>query len=419
MDSFISNLKNTTMRKRIAILPKAALAFLLLLFLVSVFTSGFIAPLIIFLFAIVTGYLITHAVSESILQQITSLEEVMNSVASGDLSVTIPQDMRTEDEFGILSEAVEKTVSELNRYDAYITDITDNLERLADGHMDLDLSRSYTGQFRKVKDGLSLISSSLNKTISNISTSSDSVATEAENMYTSALRLSDGTADQSSAIEQLTASIQEITSQVSNNATGALDARNKVVSMSQTVNENNTNMNDLLRAMDDIKASSNEIIHIIKTIEGIASQTNLLSLNASIEAARAGEMGRGFAVVAGEIGNLANQSVEAVKITSTLIDNTIQAVEKGSAIADTTAQFSNALAEVALDITEIMDNISDGSQSQSSLLNQFSSAVEQIATVVDRNSSAASDSAAVSEKLKEHAYYLKELIQHFQLYKES
>lgn len=418
MDSLVSNLKNVNMRKRIALLPKAAVIFLLVLLLVSIFTKGFIVPLIIFILATITGYFITRAVSQSILQQIASLEEVMNKVAAGDLSVTIPDEMKTEDEFGILSVAVEKTVSELNRYEAYITDITDNLDRLADGKMELDLTRSYTGQFSKVKDGLSMISRSLNKTITKISASSDSVTAEAENMYHSALHLSDGTADQSSAIEELTASIQEITDQVSNNATGAIDARNKVVSMSETVTENNNKMNDLLNAMDDIKASSNEIIHIIQTIEGIASQTNLLSLNASIEAARAGEMGRGFAVVAGEIGNLANQSVEAVKVTSTLIDNTIKAVEKGSAIADTTAQSTNALAEVAADITDIMDNISDGSQSQSDLLQQFSSAVEQIATVVDRNSSAASDSAALSEKLKEHAYSLKELIHHFDLYQE-
>ena len=418
MDSLISKLKNVNIRKRIAFLSITAVFFLLVLLLVSIFTDGFIATLIVFILAAIAGYFITRAISFSILQQISSLEEVMNKVAVGDLSVTIPDEMKTEEEFGVLAVAVEKTISELNRYEAYITDITDNLDRLADGKMELDLSRSYTGQFRKVKDGLSLISRSLNKTITKISASSDSVTTEAENMYTSALHLSDGTADQSSAIEELTASIQEITNQVSNNATGALDARNKVVSMSETVNENNNKMNDLLKAMDDIKASSNEIINIIQTIEGIASQTNLLSLNASIEAARAGEMGRGFAVVAGEIGNLANQSVEAVKVTSTLIENTIKAVEKGSTIADTTAQSSNALAEVAADITDIMDNISDGSQSQSNLLQQFSSAVEQIATVVDRNSSAASDSAAMSEKLKEHAYSLKELINHFDLYTE-
>lgn len=418
MNSFILKLKNVAIRKRIALLSAIAMMLLILLLLVSVFTEGFVGVSIVFLLAAVFGYLCTYAISQSIVQEVRSVQDIMNQVAEGNLSITISDEMKTEDEFGTLATAIEKTVSELNRYDAYITDITDNLSRLADGKMQLDLSRSYTGQFSKVKVGLSQISKSLNSTLTKISASSDIVTQEADNMYDSAMHLSDGTADQSSAIEELTASIQEITNQVSNNATGAVDVRNKVVSMSDTVNQNNNKMKELLSAMEDIKASSNEIIKIIQTIENIASQTNLLSLNASIEAARAGEMGKGFAVVAGEIGNLANQSVEAVKVTSTLIENTIHAVEKGSAIADTTAQASNDLADVATDITEIMDNISDGSQSQSDLLHQFSAAVDQIATVVDRNSGDATDSASVSEKLKGEAYDLKNLIHQFELYAE-
>ncbi|MDD2973186.1 MAG: methyl-accepting chemotaxis protein [Lachnospiraceae bacterium] len=416
MNSYIERLKNVSVRKRIASVAIIAVVFLFIQFLVSIFTQSIIISAVIFLLALIIGNRYAVAVTRSIVQEIQSVEAIMEEVANGNLSVQIKKDSITEDEFGQLLTCIEKTISELNRYDAYITDITDNLDRLADGKMQLDLSRSYTGQFSKVKDGLSQISSSWNDTLSKISSSSDLVTNEADNMYQSALHLADGTADQSSAIEQLTASIQEITNQVSNNATGALDARNKVESMSDTVNENNDKMKELLQAMEDIKVSSNEIIHITQTIENIATQTNLLSLNASIEAARAGEMGKGFAVVAGEIGNLANQSVEAVKMTSALIDNTIKAVEKGADIADTTAQASNDLADVAIDITEIMDTISEGSQQQSDLLQQFSSAVDQIATVVSRNTAAATESTGISEKLKVEASDLKELIHQFDLY---
>ena len=416
MDSYIQKLKNVTVRKRIVSLSIMAMVFLIIQFIVSTFTASIIPNIVIFIVAVIIGNRVAVAVVRSIVQEIQSVENIMNEVTNGNLAVTVSDDLITEDEFGHLLSSIKDTVSELNRYDAYINDITDNLERLSDGKLKLDLSRSYTGQFQKVKDGLSEISTSWNDTLSKISSSSDLVTDEADNMYQSAMHLSDGTADQSSAIEELTASIQEITNQVANNATGAVDARNKIVSMSETVNDNNDKMKDLLQAMEDIKASSNEIIHITQTIEGIATQTNLLSLNASIEAARAGEMGKGFAVVAGEIGNLANQSVEAVKMTSALIDNTIKAVEKGASIADTTAEASNDLADVAIDITEIMDTISDGSQQQSDLLQQFSSAVEQIANVVDRNSSAATESAAISEKLKEKANDLKQLIHNFDLY---
>lgn len=416
MNSYIERLKNVSVRKRIVSLSVLAVLFLIVQFVVSCFTRSIILNIVIFVLAVLIGNRVAVAVVRSIVQEIQSIETIMNEVSKGNLSVTISEDLITRDEFGHLIASIKDTIHELNRYDAYINDITDNLERLSDGKLQLDLSRSYSGQFEKVKTGLSEISASWNNTLSKISASSDLVTDEADNMYESAIYLSGGTASQAGAIEELTASIQEITSQVANNATGAVDARNKVLSMSETVNENNDKMRELLEAMEDIKASSNEIINITQTIEGIANQTNLLSLNASIEAARAGEMGKGFAVVADEIGNLASQSVEAVKTTSSLIDNTIKAVEKGVSIADTTAQASNDLADVATDITEIMDTISEGSQQQSNLLHQFSSAVEQIADVVDRNSSAANDSTEISEKLKEEAGELKELINQFDLY---
>ena len=166
----------------------------------------------------------------------------------------------------------------------------------------------------------------------------------------------------------------------------------------------------------DMYDYSKSIEAAVTLIDNIASQTNLLSLNASIEAARAGELGRGFAVVAGEIGNLANQSVDAVKMTSTLISNTVSAVEKGAEIADHTASSSSALAEIATDITGIMDQISEGSQTQSDLLKQFSSAVEQIATVVNHNAENASETAEISNSLKSEAYHLKQLVEQFELY---
>ncbi|MFA9463640.1 MAG: methyl-accepting chemotaxis protein [Velocimicrobium sp.] len=415
MKRMIDALKQVNMRIRIALMSALAFSFLIILFFVSVVTDTLIAPFIVFAFAGILGYLVTVVISRSILEQIADTKQIMEQVADGNLSVIIDDTMKTKDEFGDLAYSIERTVSQLNRYDSYINDISINLQLIANGKMKLDLSRSYKGQFTKVKDGLQQISTSLNDVLTKIDISSETVASKSNNMYESARHLSDGTQDQSSAIEELTASIEEITDQVTNNASSAWNAKDKVMDMEKTVIQNNDKMKELLLAMDDIKNTSNEIVNIINTIENIAGQTNLLSLNASIEAARAGEMGKGFAVVANEIGNLANQSVEAVKVTARLIDNTIQAVERGAALADDTAKVSNSLAAVTNEITKIMDYISDGSQSQSELLKQFSSAVEQIAMVVDTNSTTAAQSADVSNLLKQEADHLKELVSHFEL----
>ena len=404
------------MRKRIATLAVIALIFLTTMMLLSMFTQNNLVMFTVYLIASVTGFFYTKVISFSILGELGNVKSVMDEVASGNLSVVIKDEYRTEDEFGDLVNSVDKTLVQLNTYQNYINEIAQILEGLAKGKMKIDLKCAYDGQFSIIKAALLDISTSLNETLADIHQSSGLVAEESEKMQNASALLSDGTSDQASSIEELTASIQEITNQVAATATNAVNAKEKMDNMEEIVDINNHKMSELLDAMSEIRQSSNDIVNIIHTIEEIASQTNLLSLNASIEAARAGEMGKGFAVVASEIGRLANQSVEAVKTTSELIDKTIHAVEKGVTIADDSAHSSKEVAEVAKNVTTIMDTISDNTQTQSMLLSQFTSAVEQIATVVDVNQTTAIESAQISESLKMQAYGLRELVGQFELY---
>jgi len=377
-----------------------------------------VLKILIFIIAAIVGYIYAKLISLSILGEIKSLKSIMIKVAEGDLSVIVEDSVKTKDEFGDFAKAMEKTLIQLNTYQSYINEIAVVLNKMAEGKMELELHQTYDGQFMTIKKALNGISTSLNHTLTEINTSSDKVAKEAENMQITATDVSNGTTEEAATIEELTASIQAITSQVSINAEGAVDAKSKISNMADTATMNNEKMTHLLGAMEDIHSSSNEIVNIIQTIEGIARQTNLLSLNASIEAARAGEMGKGFAVVAGEIGNLANQSVNAVKITSQLIENTIHAVEHGVNLAGESAKSSHEVAIVAKDITKIMDDITENSQSQSELLQQFADAVEQIAVVVDENKAAAISSAQMSEVLTKEAVHLKQMIDQFELYEE-
>ncbi len=411
-----NRLKNLNIRIRVASLAAAALLFLVLEFLVFLITDNLMITASVLVIVSVLGALYTKAISLSILTEIRMFRNIMEEVADGNLSVEVSEELRTKDEFGTFALSVDKTLAQLHTYQDYIDEIARVLGDMSSGKMKINLQQSYDGQFYVIKEALLQISTSLNQTLSGINSSSDLVAAESEHMQIAATKLSDATSDQASTIEELNASIQEITTQVAFNANSAVEAKQKMEKMGKAVINSNNKERELLLAMEDINKTSNDIVNIIQTIEGIANQTNLLSLNASIEAARAGEMGRGFAVVASEIGSLANQSVSAVKMTSELVQRTLDAIHKGVELADASAKSTQEVQEVTIEVKQIMDMISENSQTQSSLLNQFSNAVEQITETLNHNQTTAIESANISESLKNQAFTLKEQIGQFELY---
>ena len=185
--------------------------------------------------------------------------------------------------------------------------------------------------------------------------------------------------------------------------------------VSARIENSNQEMNKLIAAMSEIRESSAGIEEIIRTIEDIADQTNLLSLNASIEAARAGEAGRGFAVVANEIRDLAAKSSESVSQTTALIERSLTAVKNGVVIADETAQSLVAVVEGAKEILGSVDKISNASQNQKTVLEEVTRNVDQIEGVVQDNITAAKESALTSEELSKQSQRLHDLVNRFHL----
>ena len=349
-------------------------------------------------------------------------EKLTNTIVAafekGDLAVNITKSGYDEDTKEIAKEqdAVEVVVQKATgTIKSYVDEINTTLAAIAAGDLTINIARDYIGDFVAIKDSINNISSSLHKTMSEISTASDQVLSGAGQISGSATKLSKGAQEQAGSVQELNATIEVINQQTQQNAHNALTANELSNKSNVTAREGNDAMKQMVEAMTKIKESSNNISKIVKTIQGIAFQTNLLALNASVEAARAGEHGKGFAVVADEVRSLAGRSQISATETTALIKDSIDRVETGSNIAETTAESLNAIVASAHEVLEIISSISNASKEQAEAIANISDGLVQISEVTQTNSVVSEETADASEKLNSQAELLRKLVAFFKL----
>lgn len=360
---------------------------------------------------ILLGVLFTRTTARSIANPITLVCRRLEQLAEGDLH-SETADIRAQDETGILSDSLKKTVLSLR---GYMDEITHVLHEVSTGNLLVKPELEYNGDFVPIRESLDNITQSLHESMSAINQASDQVASGSEQLATGAQSLALGSTEQASSIEELSSAISEIAEYVKVNAQNAGGASESAEDVRAKIEVSNQYMKDMVEAMSRINSSSDEIEKIVKTIEDISFQTNILALNAAVEAARAGSAGKGFAVVADEVRNLATKSAHAVKDTALLIGHSREQVEKGTVIAGDTEQ---ALTKVVQSIRVVADNveqISEASLHQSERIDQVTQSMNQISGVVQTNSATAEESAAASEELSGQAQILKELVEKFRL----
>lgn len=289
------------------------------------------------------------------------------------------------------------------------------LSEMVNKNFAVEVKGNFLGDFLKTKLSLIEIVKVLNSTLLKISQSVEQVYSGAEQVANGAQALSQGATEQASSIEELSASITEVTEQIRKNANNAKSAHDKANFAERELLSSNAQMDEMMKAMEQISFKSSEISKIIKIIDDIAFQTNILALNTAVEAARAGSAGKGFAVVADEVRNLAGKSAEAAKNTTLLIEETINAVENGSQITSKTVTSLDNSAKATKDAVALINEITQASQEQASAIIQINQGIEQISSVVQTNASIAEESAAASEELSGQANILQEHVSIFKL----
>ena len=281
---------------------------------------------------------------------------------------------------------------------------------IADG--DLTVQITVRSEFDTLGKALSELVEKFHSLALHIVASAEQVDSGAKLVSDSSTSLSQGSTEQASSVEELSASMEEITSQTAQNAQKTNELAENIQS---DADAGNVQLAEMLRAMEEINTSSENISKIIKVIEDIAFQTNILALNAAVEAARAGSAGKGFAVVAEEVRNLAGQSSKAVKDTTELIENSIKKVEAGTKIASKTAEALNKIMDGISQAGELVGAIATASHEQAAALEQINQGIMQISQVVQTNAASSEESAAASEELSAQADSLKDYVRVFKL----
>lgn len=367
---------------------------MLLILLIILSTGGVV-------FSIVVGIRVSNEMN-------AALKKIMNcTVGLADGNLSIRTEYQSRNEFGVVASSLNQSC---DRLQDIVTEVSSVLRGIAAGRCDYEAIRDYNGDFKPISEAVNTILDNLNKSMQAIRISAEQVDSGSQQVADGAQELAQGSTEQASSVEELSASITDISTKINETFTGITEIAKTISSTAAAAETGDQQMKQLLDAMDSISSSSMEITKIIKVIDSIAFQTNILALNASVEAARAGEAGKGFAVVAEEIRNLAGKSADAAKQTAKLIGNSSERVEEGLSLASKTAGTFSKIVQEGLSINTTIQNIKDASSAQSTSISQVTQGIDQVSAVVQTNSATAEESAAASEELSAQANRLKDEI---------
>ena len=385
-------------------------------------TMANVCTVIIFIVIVAAGLaiavvttMIGRIITNSITEPVEQIDAAVASLRKGELSNVEMLTYESEDEFG---DTIRNLKEAMGILADYVSEISVEVKAIAQG----DLTRNgdditdFLGDFSELKTSLLYILKRFNSTLTEISNLAEQVSSNSSEVENASKSLADGATEQAGVIEELNATIDTVVDMAEDTAKETQNASARVKASANKANEEKEKMNELLTEMEHITEISKEIGNIITDIEDIASQTNLLSLNASIEAARAGEAGKGFAVVADQIGKLAADSAKSAVNTRDLIDKTLVEIEKGNTITRTTADAFNQIIADMESFAELAENTMEKANSQAESLEQIGQGIEQLSGVVQGNAASSEENTAISVNLAEGAAKMQDRVKIFKLF---
>ena len=368
---------------------------------------------------IVGSYFISMKIGDEVAVGISKpldeLKQRLHTFAQGDLEAPFPA-VDSQDEIADMVGVAKNMAADLK---TIISDSDKLLGKMAEGDYTVssDMEDKYTGDFIGLLMAMRQMKTQMNDVMSHINEISSLVTAGSNNLAQAAQEIAEGAMDQSAAIEELQATFADITGGVEKTSEKLNDTYRIAQEYAEEADHSHTEMQGMVDVIGRINDTSKQIENIISEIEDIASQTNLLSLNAAIEAARAGEAGKGFAVVAGQIRSLSEQSAKAAVDTRQLIESAIAVSNEGNEAAE---RVSTSIEKVINGMKEVADSsqkLSEIAEEQAKAMEQAEAGINQISDVVQSNSANAEETSATSEELSAQAETMNELISKFILEK--
>ncbi len=370
-------------------------------------SSTIIFNLIFALTIIILIFFMIRRVVKTLGSKLSIVADTVSHIAdTGDMEVEIPEEYLTCDEIGTVFSSTKKLQDRLNDYTTVVSQMA---------------SKNYTATITPLshKDKLALsitdVLSATSDVVHQLKFASDEVHSGANHMRGFSSELTSGAEMQTAALNSLSSAVDSIANNVSSSKSIVTETSQIVFETGTMLEDGQQQIDSLLKEMQTTKTLSDKIQVIVKTIDGIAFQTNILALNAAVEAARAGASGSGFAVVANEVRTLAESSAKAAQDTSNLIETVRASIVSSLQKAETATNTVLRVAENSRNFTTMMENVVASADEQFEMISKVSEELDNITTIVDGNTNVSNQGDMLSNQLSSQATDLQHSLNQFRL----